>query len=401
MRVSLRASAGAPENTGARLGLPFLRLFLPLCVVFWWSLYLTRPLSTGMGQDFTTMYVGALCWLQRGNPYTTQAPVFVAARLHVMQQGVVNSPLLLALDAPLTLLAPRAAFLAYVALQYLYIAAAAWLLARTFALKRPALFTLAILASPATFLIGYYGQIGALVFLCVSLALWARTRRWDVLMGICLACALVKPQLGVCAALPLLWGASRRAWMAAALSCIALVGVMALMLGPAGLLGYVHVMQGFGSSAFARQNIDGLDASSLYKGWLAPALASHVPLLLASGLAALVVVMARRYGWRPPDHALVALTYCGVLLLPYSHQYDAIALIPALVLARDGMPRCGAPRLAYYLGCAIMLVTPLTALLTAQPPFRLFPLGLLLCLCALMRAVPQQTEARPAVELAA
>src|SRR5438477_4836978 len=98
-------------------GRALLRLLLPgvliAVLVTELAILLTRSFTTGMGQDFTSLYVGALTWLHGYNPYTSHVPVQLAAALHVRWQGQLEQPLVLAAFAPLTALPPHAAFVVY------------------------------------------------------------------------------------------------------------------------------------------------------------------------------------------------------------------------------------------------------------------------------------------------
>jgi hypothetical protein len=354
-------------------------------IVSWWGLFISRPLATGIGQDFTTMYVGALSWLQGSNPYSTTMPVVLAAHLHVMQQGVVNSPLLLLFDAPLTLLPPKVAYLVFAGTQYVLAVLGSCLLAVSFAPRKRLLVTLAIVASPAMFLVGYYGQIGAFVFFFAAAGLWARRTGRAGLLGLCVACAFIKPQLGLCAALPLLWGAPRRAWASALVGASLLIALMARMLSPRGLVAYIQVLSAFDRSRFVHDNVDGLGITSLYRGWASPVWSTLITGALTGLLLIGLILVVKRYRTHPPDHALAMATYIGVLLLPYSHQYDSIALFPSLFVARTYRPARPESRWLFVCGVALIAVTPLMALSSHPFSFRLLPLGLGACLVGLAR----------------
>lgn len=373
--VRIKLDTGPPRRfTGAALF---------AVVLAGWSVFLTRSPATGMGQDFTTMYVGALAWLGGHNPYSTSAPATIAAHLHIMQQGVINSPLLLLIDAPLTVLRPEQAFQIFTACQYALVALGGWSLTagRPRTMKR--LLVIALLACPATFLLGYYGQIGAIVFASTALGIRARRRQQWVALGICVACAAIKPQLGLCAAVPLLWGAPRKAWISAIAAGIALIAIMAVELSPAGLIAYVQALRAFDASPFVRTSSDALGLTSLYRGWLGSAWWPALTWAGAAIGAASALSLPRRHGWHPPEHALAMATYLGVLVLPYSHQYDAVAILPALYLARSAAPLTRGTRLLYHGGVAIMLVTPLMALSSHPYSYRLYPIGALACLIGL------------------
>jgi hypothetical protein len=92
------------------------------------------------------------------------------------------------------------------------IGSGALLLARVLDYRHPRLLALAFTASPPAFLVGYYGQIGALVYGAAILAWWAHRRGHAATLGLAVVASCVKPQLGLFTVLPLLWGAPRRAW---------------------------------------------------------------------------------------------------------------------------------------------------------------------------------------------
>jgi hypothetical protein len=366
------------------------RLFLPgvllAMLVAELAILLTRSFTTGMGQDFTSLYVAALAWLHGYSPYTSQAPVHLAAALHVRWQGDMEQPLLLAVFAPLAALPPYAAFVVYVLLQDVLISGGALLLAHALDYRHPRLLALAFVASPPAFLVDYYGQIGALVYAVATLAWWARRRGHAATLGLAVAASLVKPQLGLCTALPLMWGAPRRAWLAMGAGCASLLGASLAILGPAGSLDYLRVLHAFSASSMSLQSgSDGLGLASLYQAWLAPQssalLTQGVTIVVTLAILALVV----RWRARPPTSTIALLVPLLVLVLPYSHQYDSIVLLPALAVTGQQVAPHAMARVLFCLSVFLVAATPVIALSTASIPFRLLPLGLLLwSACGLM-----------------
>jgi hypothetical protein len=350
------------------------------------AILLTRSFTTGMGQDFTTFYVAALTWLHGSNPYTSQVPVHLAATLHVRWQGDMEQPLLLAVFAPLTVLPPHAAFVVYVLLQDVLIGGGAVLLARVLDYRHPRLLALAFMASPSAFLVAYYGQVDTLVYAAATLAWWARRRGQAAMLGLAVAASCVKPQLGLCTVLPLLWGAPRRAWLAMGAGCAVLCATTLAVVGPAGTLGYLRVLHAFSTSSMSSQSgADGLGLASLYQAWLAPTsstlLTQGVTVVVALTILAIVV----RCRAHPATSSIALLIPLLVLVLPYSHQYDSVILLPVLAVTGHEAASHVVTRVLFWGSVLLVTTTPVMALSTASIPFRLLPLGLVLwTMCGLM-----------------
>lgn len=382
--------AGTAADTGVMIQRLYLRApigallvpaLLAALLVFEWLMLFMRPFSSGMGQDFTTLYLAALAWRHGADPYVPTVPMHLATVLGVRWQGELELPALLALASPLTLLSPRAAFLLYALLQQALICAGVRLLLP--AGQRRIVTLLALSAAP-TFLVCYYGQSGALVAAAVAAAWWARRRGYPVVLGLCVGLALCKPQLGACVALPLLWAAPGPRWQRLAGLGVGLSVLLALSLvvvGPAGLLPYLRLAHTFGASAQAATEaaVDGLGLAAL------PGAVRLVAVLL---IAAAGIVLARR-GWSTPTELDIAAV-CALLVfvLPYSHQYDSVALLPSLAVMRQARPGWGMA-----LVTLLVLTTPLAAVLTVQLPFRPFPLALLLW--ALLAMPPFDLRKKP------
>ena len=375
------------SNALVRLTFPAILVAL---IVSEWVVFLTRSFETGMGQDFTSFYVHALAWLRGFNPITSPMPAQYATALHVRDTGFAESPLLLPIVAPFTLVPPRVAFLLFTAASLLLVGGGTYVLAGCFRSRRPYVLALAAIASPPSFLVCYYGQTGALVFIFVAIAMWARFQhRWE-LVGVCVACACIKPQLGLCAAVPLLWGAPARSWAWTAVIGTSLLGVMVLILGPAGMGSYVAGLQAFSRSASGGANIsDGLGITSLYQALVPTAWFSGLTALAQCALLVAGILLIGRYRQRPSDRAIVVLTCLLTLLLPYSHQYDSIVLLPALSLGWSARSSSVFRRTLFWCGAALVIVSPLIAISSTPLPFRLVPLGLLLVAVSLTGREPR------------
>lgn len=336
-----------------------------------------------MGQDFSTMYCAALAWLHGASPYLSAAPRLLAARLHLPFIYVADTPATLLLYVPFTLLAARLGVLAFAAASGAAALLAGYLLTAGLAPGVRRTVALGLLASPALFLTYYTGQTGAFLTLAVGAAVWARSNGRDALLGtlVATACA-IKPQLGLCLALPLLWGRPRRAWISASIGGAAWLAVSVLILTPAGVVPYLARLRWFGGHAIAYDAYDGLGLASLYVSWL-PA---HLRPLVALGVTLAVLValsaLAWHVRWRPRPRHIAALSVLATLALPYSHHYDLIALAPAVALAwRE--TRTNVARGVLYAATALLVMAPLISLYAPTTPMRLAPLGLLLVLSAL------------------
>jgi len=377
LSISTRVRERSAGNDGGLLRLLAPGMLIAL-LISEWDILLTHPFSTGMGQDFTTLYVAARVWLQGLNPYTSQVPVQLAAALHVRYQGELEQPLLLPLVAPLTSLSPHVAYIVY-ALVQATIVGGALLLWAGLNRRHPGLLVAACVASPSAFLVNYYGQAGALVFGIASLGWWARCRRHATLLGVCIAASLIKPQLGLCMALPLLWGAPRRAWLGALAGGVVFLAATVVVMTPPGFAAYLRVLHAFmGGVEYRRSAVDGLGASALYRGWLgAPSLVAALACVSIVAVGSVILAIVARHRARPTLSSVALLVPLLVLLLPYSHQYDSIALLPALVITGQKAVRERRTRLLFWCAVALITVTPLMALNAHPFPFRLLPFGLI------------------------
>ncbi len=356
-------------------------LALALLVSLWLlelALTSSRVFQANMGHDFSTMYCAALAWLHGASPYTSAAPRMLAQRLHVPFIYVIDTPATLLLYAPFTLFPARLAVLLFAVLSCAAAALAGYIAASFLPRQGRVLIALAFLASPAVFLAYYVGQTAAYLALLAAAMLWARRTDRYVLLGALGAtiCAL-KPQLGLCVALPLLWGLSRRAWAGALVSGGLWLAVFALVLTPAGVLPYVAHLRWFGAHAVAHDAYDGLGAVSLYVSWAPAALRSALTALTVLAVLAAVVLLVKRVGARPRARHLAAATALATLLLPYSHSYDTVVLYPALLLCWHGI-RERADAVLLTVATILLAAAPLIALFAPQTPYRLVPFGLLL-----------------------
>ncbi len=370
-----------------------------------WSVLLVQPFSAGIGQDFTTDFVGALALWHGANPCCSTAPALYAAQLHVFEQGVNETPPILVLTSPFLLYSPRTAYVLYSAAQYLLVLSGAAMLSLLLPRSDRVALVAVIMASPAAFLMGYYGQPLAVVFLCAALAVYARVAgRWQ-LLGVCVAATLVKPQIGVCAALPLLWGARRQSWKMFATSVVMLVAGTFGLLGVHGAWAYLQTLRRFTGYAHEQAKADGLGISSLYGGWLTGPIATWIGTGMIVLLLLCVVALLARWRTKPSNDALAALSLLATLLSPYSHQYDSIALFPTLVLAFAGRDTAGVlpsrllrhlktgagnatARLTLWIGIVIILFSPFMAISAVSVAFRLYPAGILIVLAELWRCTP-------------
>ena len=353
-----------------------------------WEILLSGSLSSGLGQDFTHNYVAAWAIVHGYSAYTSNAPVaHYAASLHLPYCVAIELPVVELLCYPFLLFSVRVALVLYTALQYLFVVAGAVCMARTVDRSNRLLVVAAMVASPAAFLLGYYGQLGAGVFVFSAVGLWARfNRRW-LILGFCIAAAIfVKPQLGMCAALPLAWGAPRPTWKAFAGTVAGFSALTGAILGPHGVLDYYQALRAFSTSPQVTANGEGLGISSLYRSWLpgqwTPGLTASLDIVIVT----CICLLFYRYGRSPSNAAVALLTFSLVLLLPYSHQYDAIILFPAMFLAWTAVGKDGKAHAGLLVGYALIYVTPLMAISAYRFNFRLLALGLLLCVPALLRS---------------
>jgi hypothetical protein len=369
----------------------FLLAVCAAAIISAWAVLLTRSLATGMGQDFGPNYGGAWALWHGLNPYVP-APAFYAAHLHILDYGTVESPLVLLLTSPFVLFPPRVALDLYLAVQYGLVACSSAFLAALVQRSHRVVLVALVVASPATFLVAYYGQSDAAVFLAAAVGVWARCNRRWVILGVCVAATIVKPQLGLCAAVPLLWGAPRCTWHACVASAVALFGLMGAAIGIDGMRAYVQTLRAFSASAGYSANPDGLDITSLYKAWLYHPVTQWLTASLITGILCCIFALLVRWRGAPSDGAITALGLLVTLVLPYSHQYDSIVMVPMLILAARSL-RSAVPRLIMAAGVVIAALSPLMAISTNPVEFRLYPVGILLCLLALLRSMRSATPA--------
>lgn len=381
--VSRTQQRGVRAQEGLRVWALLLSALLIGLWVAEFSVTATLVFRPRMGQDFSTMYCAALAWLHGASPYLSEAPRLLAARLHLPFIYVADTPATLLLYVPFTLLTARTGVLAFAAASGAAALLAGYLMTAGLSGRFRRTVALGLLASPALFLTYYTGQTGAFLALAVGAAVWARLNGWDALAGalVATACA-IKPQLGLCVALPLLWGRPRRAWISAVIGGAAWLALSMLILTPAGVLPYLARLRWFGGHAIAYDAYDGLGLASLYVSWLPAHLRPAVALGVTLVLLGAVVTLVWRVRWRPRPRHIVAASVLATLALPYSHHYDLIALAPAVALAwREA--RTNVARGALCAATALLMVAPLISLYAPATPFRLAPLGLLLLLSAL------------------
>jgi hypothetical protein len=216
--------------------------------------------------------------------------------------------------------------------------------------------------------------------------------------------------------LPFLWGAPRQAWRSLAAGVAALIAMSCALVGTGGTIAYAQALRRFSPAAHGQSSGDGLALPSLYAGWLRSSAAPWITTALTIALVLCAVGLICRWLVAPSNAALASLCLVATLLSPYSHQYDSVALFPALLVAfteceamllnrNRADPRFGdvpaaattlmLRRSALYLGLAIVLVSPFMAISALSFSFRLYPAGIVLVLAALQFGfVPDSVDTR-------
>ena len=243
----------------------------------------------------------------------------------------------------------------------------------------PLAILLAISSQPVSVSLIFNGQVSALLFLWIALAIWFQRQGWEYGSGVALSLCLSKPTLLILL-LPML-GVGRRWRMLLGFLCgTALVGVVSLMVvGWRGCIDYVLTLLKFGRVATTAS--DGVfSPPSLYvdlnsfvrmlTGW-----SGALPLLLLAALGACVVpwlVSLWRHvpeGWTTGWRLTWACTITWTMLLNvYVPRYDTPIVMLGILVMVDVLLTTGQGRLP-------LLLQSLFGLLYVVPWIPAVPIG--------------------------
>jgi hypothetical protein len=196
------------------------------------------------------------------------------------------------------------------------------------------------LAGPAALWCAAVGQNGFLTAGLMAFALGWLERR-PLLAGVCVGLLTYKPQFGVLLPLFLIVTRQGRAFAAAAITTLLLIGISTTVFGAGSWRAFLvslsdtgGVLMAGGSAWFKLQSF----YSIIYQLTQDATLALRVHLAVCAGLVALLLrLWTRPVPLAVKSAALVAGSY---LITPYAYVYDAVLLTSAVaLLARDGLAR--------------------------------------------------------------
>jgi len=313
--------------------------------------------SPARGEDFKT-FLAAASLLGHHNPYDLtallqrQQQLFgtkVSANNWAAKNPFVAGPSLLLLLHPLTTLPWRMAFVLWDGVLLLGIGAAIAQGSR--AGTRPWLFPLVALASPVVFINLLLGQVDGVLLLALATAFALQDRHHFIASGALLSLGLIKPQIMAGAVFLLAFRAidarALRRYSAGFLSASGITVLLALRFGGENLLSqWLRALLGFGANVAPVQ----VNISSLSVFYIAPAPHALTLLtLLGAGVWSTGVIVAWLRNGRSSGARWFALGMTSWLLVtPYAHPHDDVALLPALgvLLALYGATRAPALRLS-------------------------------------------------------
>lgn len=380
--VSQRSYLGA-TSWRSYLGAGMLATAIALSLL---ALLLLTPLANthhaNAGHDFRILYAAAQLLRLHQNPYdsTLLLPQIISSGLSLVYlvgaqgtliQPYVYPPIVAWCLIGLTYLAPEQALLTWRLFSAVCVFAgtlgltAAWNRTnpdRPFGSRLHQLLLAALVTcSPLAAYVYYWGNPVVVVYAAMGGWCWLLTRnhaRADTLAGVVMTLALLKPQLALPLAALALWClvrgdmAAARRWRvarAAALTCVALVGLDLALVGPGLLLDWPRSIEHLSSLIYTQPDMPSLI------GLLQPILKSasgpvqYAALYAAMVLGVLAVVWLYRMlrGRWMPMALLAFLTVVWCFATPYSHANDALLMVPAgLALTVALIARLGEPQTA-------------------------------------------------------
>lgn len=284
-----------------------------------------------VGGDYVVFRLAAL---SAGSPdmsalYEAQAP---QARLQAMFPGGGDFLLFWAYPPTFSLVLWPLATPPYLASFGLWVGAglcALFLALRT--IERRGLPLFLAMASPAVFQGVITGQTGLFTGALMATAAGLAARR-PLLAGIAAGLLTVKPQLGILLPIAFIAGGCWRAFLAAALTAIALASASLVAFGEAPWFAFIHALVEHGG----RMGADGFPLYKLVSFFGAasvlgapPEVAGFVQALATCLLAAFVAIVWRRI--EAADLRLAVICAAAPLATPYSYYYEFAIVAPAIV----------------------------------------------------------------------
>ncbi|MGB0766514.1 MAG: glycosyltransferase family 87 protein [Phycisphaeraceae bacterium] len=373
-------------------------VLIGLLLVFGGLFVVRGPLRAVDGsRDLAHLYAASALWLEGGNPYSGEACVERMrsedlAGPEFLNPGSYYPPPSLAALSPLALVDLATARWFWMGLNLLLCGVLIWALSHWLSVQRLAMgwliaAVLVVAWGPVATTISQ-GQLALVPAACAfaGLVLVERRRPWvaGVLLGI--AC-LIKPQLGL--GFLLLIGL-RREWAALAAGLMVIAGVSAIGVGRLMATVPDWVQQLSANIAVDHGRDEMLDPSpgARYRHQmidLRPIVYLVVPAIwVGKSVIAIVALLAGIAIWRLmraglSGYTLLSVSGVGLLLmLPVYHRYyDAVMLLPLLVLVLNVLRERPGDRLIWLIGLLVLpLVLPLSAALRTLEKGGRLPSGL-------------------------
>lgn len=303
--------------------------------------------------DLAHLYAASVLWIEGGSPYDGEQCVDALQRAghgnpsHVANGSFYPPPTIAAL-APLGLAGWELAKLIWLLMNLLAATVVVWALANWLKIESSPVrwlvaALLVVIWGPAATTLSL-GQLSLVSAACAfaGLVLADRGKSWSPGVLIAMAC-LIKPQLGLGFFLLI---ALRREWRATALALglmmvVSAVGIGRLMMTTpdwasqlaSNLTSNQSPGQMLDSSLHSPMRFQMIDLRPILHLVLPDGLINLAALLIVALLAGLAIVKLFRIGLK--EHTLLAVSGVGLLLLMpvYHRYYDAVLLLPLLVLA--------------------------------------------------------------------
>lgn len=303
------------------------------------------PNGKGMAGDFAIFLAGAQVLETGHNPYD-RILLYRTERTMLTRQGVAappsrafirvgNPPYFFWLLQPLTRFPFVPAAIAWVAAMYLLCAAGFLAILRFSGWRIWALPLAFFLAMPQTVLAAYYGNVDGIVFAAVGFSLILLARH-PTLAGMLLTLTLLKPQVGLPAAMLLILfqAADRRAVISGfALGLLALFGLSSATGGPYVIDAWFQALTGYSKEIGVQPDIASLSGLYVY------AVSSPVRSALQIGSLASAAVATVLWWWKCRNRGREPLRFGAwlwvlwFLATPFAHFHDEILLaVPVIAL---------------------------------------------------------------------
>jgi hypothetical protein len=193
-------------------------------------------------------------------------------------------------------------------------------------------------AFPGLYSVVLHGQLSSLALACVTIALFARRRGWELTAGLALGLLVFKPHWAVAAAAVFL---AAREWRVVAGIFVAALGQLAATLvvaGSAVMTAYWQTLRSLPRIAHLLEPRPGDSLRSYFKLFVP----SETAAFALYGAAALAVVLVASGIWRaraPLEIQYSAVVLALVLISPHVGTYDLVLLVPVYFLMANWLAR--------------------------------------------------------------